>query len=201
MYKKIKLPYKFEDLEGYLSKTNLDNHYNVLYEGYVNNFNKILKDIENARLSGNYDNIKALEKELSFQGGGAILHTLFFENLTPIKNNVSNNLKRKIEEDFGSLEVFKEQFIKSTTKIEGSGWGILGYNKSLNRLIILQVEKHSNLSIWDFIPILVIDIWEHAYYLDYITKKDDYMNKIFEIINWDVVEKRYQEAKIDNWLN
>ncbi|MDD4188323.1 MAG: superoxide dismutase [Bacilli bacterium] len=193
MYEKIKLPYQFDELSSYISKETLENHYNLLYEGYVNNFNKVLQDLENARLTNNYDNIKALEKDLAFQGGGAILHTMYFENLTPQKTNISQSLKRKIEEDFGGINEFREQFIKSTSKIEGSGWGILGYNKSLNKLIILQVEKHSNLSIWDFIPLLVIDIWEHAYYLDYQTKKEEYLNKTMDIINWDVVSKRFNE--------
>ena len=195
MYKKIKLSYTFKDFNGFLSEENLENHFNILYEAYVNNFNKVLTELETARLTENYDNIKALEKELAFQGGGAILHSLFFENLTPEKKVIPEELKIKIEEDFGEFNIFAKQFLKSTTKIEGSGWGILGYNKSLNRLIILQAEKHSNLTIWDFIPILVIDVWEHAYYLDYKTKREEYINKILEIINWDVVNKRYQEAK------
>lgn len=193
MYEKITLPYQFDELANYISKKTLENHYNVLYEGYVKNFNKVLKDLETARQTKNYDNIKALEKDLAFQGGGAILHTMYFENLTPHKTNMSLDLKRKVEESFGGINEFKEQFIKSTSKIEGSGWGILGYNKSLNKLIILQVEKHSNLSIWDFVPLLVIDIWEHAYYLDYQTKKDDYLNRIIDIINWDIVSKRFSE--------
>ena len=195
MYEKIKLPYSLKDFEGYISEENLENHYNILYEGYVNNFNKVLKELETARLSENYDNIKALEKDLAFQGAGAILHSWFFENLTPGKSEMPKDLKRKIEEDFGGIEVFKKQFTKSTTKIEGSGWGILGYNKALNKLIILQAEKHSNLSIWDFTPILIVDAWEHAYYLDYKTKREEYINKVLEIINWDVVNKRYLEAK------
>lgn len=193
MYEKITLPYQFDELANYISKKTLENHYNVLYEGYVKNFNKVLKDLETARQTKNYDNIKALEKDLAFQGGGAILHTMYFENLTPHKTNMSLDLKRKVEESFGGINEFKEQFIKSTSKIEGSGWGILGYNKSLNKLIILQVEKHSNLSIWDFVPLLVIDIWEHAYYLDYQTKKEEYLNKIINIINWDIVSKRFKE--------
>lgn len=194
MYEKLDLKYSFKDLEDYFSETNLDNHYNVLYEAYVNNFNKVLNELETARKNANYDNIKALEKELAFQGGGAVLHTLFFENLTPKKNEIPNELKTKIEKDFGKVDNFIKQFVNSTGKIEGSGWGLLGYNKALDKLIILQAEKHSNLSIWDFTPILVIDIWEHAYYLDYLTKKEIYLNKVLEIVDWNVVNDRYQNA-------
>ena len=145
-------------------------------------------------MQDNYDNIKALEKELAFQGGGAILHSLFFENITPYEKEVTDEFKKKIEKSFGDYKIFIKHFIKSALKIEGSGWGILGYSKSTDKLIILQVEKHSNLTIWDFIPLLVIDVWEHAYYLDYKTKREEYLNKIVDIINWEIVYKRYLEA-------
>ncbi len=194
MLEKLKIPYSLQDFEGYLSEDNLDNHYNILYENYVNNYNKVLRDLENARLQDNYDNIKSLEKELAFQGGGAILHSLYFENITPNKKEVPEELEKKIQEDFGDFDIFVKHFIKSTVKIEASGWGILGYSKSNNKLIILQVEKHSNLTIWDFIPLLVIDVWEHAYYLDYKTKREEYLNKMMDIINWDAVYYRYLEA-------
>ncbi|NLL01437.1 MAG: superoxide dismutase [Mollicutes bacterium] len=194
MLEKIQLPYSLQDFAGYLSVENLDNHYNILYENYVNNYNQVLRDLENARLQDNYDNIKALEKELAFQGGGAILHSLFFENITPYEKEVTDEFKKKIEKSFGDYKIFIKHFIKSALKIEGSGWGILGYSKSTDKLIILQVEKHSNLTIWDFIPLLVIDVWEHAYYLDYKTKREEYLNKIVDIINWEIVYKRYLEA-------
>ena len=95
-----------------------------------------------------------------------------------------------LEEDFESFDKFKDQFINNMINIEGSGWSILGYSKIINKLIILQAEKHQNQTIWDFTPLLVIDMWEHAYYLDYKTNKKLYAENIFNYINWDIVYNR-----------
>lgn len=189
--KMIPLPYSYNDF-NFISEETMKNHYEVLYKGYVDNYNKTLGDLEKARNENNYSNIKALEKNLAFQGAGAVLHQLFFENISPTKTTMCDCLKEKIIKDFGSLDAFKEQFINNITNIEGSGWGILGYSKILDKLIIIQVEKHQDQTIWDFVPLLVIDIWEHAYYLDYVTKKKEYANDIFEFINWNIVKERYK---------
>lgn len=189
--KMIPLPYSYNDF-NFISEETMRNHYEVLYKGYVDNYNNTLSDLEKARGENNYSNIKALEKNLAFQGAGAVLHQLFFENISPTKTTMCDCLKEKIIKDFGSLDAFKEQFINNITNIEGSGWGILGYSKILDKLIIIQVEKHQDQTIWDFVPLLVIDIWEHAYYLDYVTKKKEYANDIFEFINWNIVKERYK---------
>ncbi len=190
MMEMIPLDYNFNEFK-FLSEENLKNHYDILYNGYVNNYNKVLKELEKARSENNFENIKALEKNLAFQGAGAVLHELFFENITPQNQQPKGNVLGRIKKDFGSLEIFRNQFISNITNIEGSGWGLLGYSKSQDRLIILQAEKHQDQTIWDFIPLLVIDIWEHAYYLDYITDKKTYAENIFDSINWEIVEKRY----------
>lgn len=190
MMEMISLPYEYNDF-SILSELTMKNHYEILYKGYVDNYNKVLKDLEIARLNNDYSNIKCLEKNLAFQGAGAVLHQLFFENIHPNKVIISDRFKSILNKDFGSFYAFKNQFINNLTNIEGSGWGILGYSKTLDKLIILQAEKHQNQTIWDFIPLLVIDIWEHAYYLDYITNKKEYANNIFDYINWVVVEERY----------
>lgn len=191
MYKMIELNYSFDSFEPTISTETMQLHYEKLYKGYVVNYNKVLNDLANARNSKDYSNIKGMERNLSFQGSGAILHSLFFENLTPNANNIPATLLAKIEVDFGSLEQFKEQFIANITNIEGSGWGILGYLPDIDKLVILQCEKHQNLTIWGIVPILVIDIWEHAYYLDYQTDKKKYAESIYKFINWLEVYKRY----------
>lgn len=192
MFKMIMLDYNLNDFEGYLSKDALEHHYEVLYKGYVDNYNKVLNDLKLARANSDYKNIKCLEKNLAFQGAGAILHTLYFENITPHQTNINQKLLTKIINDFVSFDKFKDQFINNLTNIEGSGWGILGYSKSLDKLIILQAEKHQDQTIWDFIPLLVIDAWEHAYYLDYKTDKMNYANKTFNYINWNKVLERFK---------
>lgn len=192
-YKIINLPYTYDAFEPYISSKTMKNHYEILYKGYANKFNNTLSKLDASRKNNNYENIKCLEKDLSFQGAGAILHEMFFENITPIKKNISKELITRINNSFGNINNLIKQFIESSSNIEGSGWGILGYTKSLDKLIILQCEKHQNLSIWDFCPILVIDVWEHAYYLDYKTEKRKYLNKIFEFIDWGIVDNRLKK--------
>lgn len=187
----IKLNYSFDSFEPIISKETMQLHYEKLYKGYVDNYNKVLNDLMSARNSNDFSNIKSLEKNLSFQGSGAVLHSLFFENLTPNNNPIPKPLLAKIESDFGTIEQFKAQFIANISNIEGSGWGILGYLPDMNKLVIMQCEKHQNLTIWGIIPILAIDIWEHAYYLDYQTDKKKYSESIYNFINWTEVYKRY----------
>ncbi len=200
MYEMIKLPYQFTDFPDTLSPENLRLHYDILYKGYVDKYNKAMLDLDEARNTNNYDRIKCLEKELVFQGAGAILHTLFFENITPRKTNISPRLLNHITKDFNSLNTFMEQFIKSSISIEGSGWNLLGYNKKLNKLFIIQAEKHQNLTLWDFTPILALDMWEHAYYLDYGTNKQRYVENVLSIINWDIVDNRLDKAIKDSMI-
>lgn len=190
-----KLKYSYDAFEPVISKETMKEHYEVLYKGYVNNCNKALEKLEQARNTQNYDQIKCMEKELSFQGAGAILHEYFFENIAPFQTKIHVSMLEKIHQDFGNEKNFKDQFINNASNIEGSGWGILGYSNKLDKLIILQCEKHQDLTIWDFIPLLVIDVWEHAYYLDYMAKKKDYLENIFKMINWEVVSMRYIEIK------
>lgn len=191
MYKMIKLNYSFDSFEPIISKETMQLHYEKLYKGYVDNYNKVLNELMSVRNSNDFSNIKSLEKNLSFQGSGAVLHSLFFENLTPSNNAIPKPLLAKIENDFGTIEQFKAQFIANISNIEGSGWGILGYLPDMNKLVIMQCEKHQNLTIWGIIPILVIDIWEHAYYLDYQADKKKYAESIYNFINWIEVYKRY----------
>lgn len=194
MYKMIKLPYSYDNFEPIISKETMKNHYEILYKGYSDKLNATLSKINNARNNNDYTNIKCLKKELSFQGSGAILHEMFFENITPSKTKISKELITRINNNFNNFNNFINEFIETSTNIEGSGWTILGYTKALDKLLILQCEKHQDLSIWDFDPILVIDIWEHAYYLDYQTKKKEYIKNIFQFINWEIVDTRLKNS-------
>lgn len=123
MFRPIELPYLLDALEPYYSKETLDLHYNILYKGYVDNLNKTEEKLKQARDTGDFSNIKCLEKEVSFQGSGAILHTLFFENMKPYskgEKGPNNNLNNQITKDFGSFEKFKSQFIEASKVVEGS---------------------------------------------------------------------------------
>lgn len=193
MIEQIKLPYSLDALEPYYSKETLDLHYNILYKNYVQKTNQALVNLDRARTENNFTNIKCLEKELSFQGSGALLHALFFENLKPaneIDDVLDFRLERQIIKDFGSFDKFKNQFVQAAINVEASGWCILVWVREFNKLEILQCEKHQNLTLWGCIPILVIDMWEHSYYLQYKTRRIDYINAFWNIVNWKEANKR-----------
>lgn len=194
MIKKIDLPYPVNALEPYYSKETLMLHYDVLYTGYVDNTNKTQEKLEKARESNNFENIKCLEKDLSFFGSGAILHELFFENLGPaIPTSPDIKLMEQINKDFGSYDKFKEQFTSSAKVVEASGWNLLVWVPNFKKLEILQCEKHQNLTLWGCEPLLVLDMWEHSYYLQYKTKRDEYIKAFWNIVNWNVVNKRFSK--------
>lgn len=196
MIKKIDLPYPMDALEPYYSKETLVLHYNILYAGYVDNTNKTEEKLRKAREENVFENIKCLEKDLSFFGSGAILHELFFTNMGPaIPTSPSIELMQQINTDFGSYDKFKAQFTESSKIVEASGWNLLVWVPDFNRLEILQCEKHQNLTLWGCMPLLVLDMWEHSYYLQYKTSRADYINAFWNIVNWNAINKRWKDIK------
>ncbi len=192
MINKIVLPYPVDALEPYYSKETLVLHYDILYSGYVDNTNKTEEKLSAARRENNFENIKCLEKDLSFYGSGVILHEMFFKNMgIPIPSNPNISLMEQINIDFGSYEKFKNQFTESSKVVEASGWNLLVWVPRFKKLEILQCEKHQNLTLWGCVPLLVLDMWEHSYYLQYKTKRIDYINAFWNIINWNEVNKRW----------
>lgn len=193
MVKMIELPYPINGLEPYYSAETLDLHYHILYKGYVDKTNAVEEKLKKAREESDYSNIKCLEKELSFQGSGAILHKLFFENMGPaIPTNPDGNLMEQIIKDFGSYEKFKKQFAEAAAVVEASGWCILAWIPQFQKLEVLQCEKHQNLTLWGCKPLLVLDMWEHSYYLQYKTNRPEYITNFWNILNWNLVNKRFQ---------
>lgn len=192
MLKMKELQYPINALEPYYSKETLEIHYNVLYKGYVENTNKTEEKLENARRLQDFKNIKCLEKDLSFFGSGVILHELFFENMGPaIPTSPNKSLMEQIIKDFGTYEIFKEQFTESSKVVEASGWNLLVWVPRFNKLEILQCEKHQNLTLWGCIPLLVLDMWEHSYFLQYRTNRLEYINAFWNIVNWNSVNRRW----------
>ena len=195
MVNKIDLTYPLDALEPYYSKETLALHYDILYAGYVNNTNKTVEKLKKAREENNFENIKCLEKDLSFFGSGAILHELFFSNMGPaVPTSPSVELMKQINTDFGIYDKFKSQFTESSKVVEASGWNLLVWVPKFKKLEILQCEKHQNLTLWGCVPLLVLDMWEHSYYLQYKTNKADYINAFWNIVNWNVVNKRWNSV-------
>lgn len=196
--KAIELPYPFNALEPYYSRETLELHYNELYKGYITNTDKTQEKLKEVRKTGDFSNIKCLEKNLSFFGSGVILHELFFLNMGPaIPTSPNKQLLEQIIADFGSYDSFKRQFVEAAVAVEASGWTLLVWEPRFRKLEILQCEKHQNLTLWGCIPLLVIDMWEHSYYLQYKTNRREYVNQFWNILNWNEVNRRYTKLCFD----
>lgn len=190
-----KLPYEYDALEPYLDQETLKIHHDKHHKGYVDGLNKAMEALNKARENNDFSLIKHYERELAFNGSGHILHTLYWENMCPDpKKKPSGDLMKQIEKDFGSYENFKTQFTKAAAAVEGSGWAILAYHPLLCRLDILQCEKHQNLTVWMCQPILILDVWEHAYYIKYQNKRADFIEAFWNICNWEKVEARFDHC-------
>ena len=189
------LAYPYEALEPYYDEETLRLHHGKHHQSYVDGLNKAEAQLVEARSRSDYGLIKHWLKELAFHGSGHILHTLFFENLAPAgQSSPGSKTRSQVDQDFGSFDDFKKMFTAAAAAVEGSGWALLCYNPSFKKLEILQAEKHQNLTQWGVIPLLVIDMWEHAYYLKYQNRRPEYIAAWWNIVNWDIVEERLVKA-------
>ena len=186
------LPYPYDALEPVISSNTLHIHHNAHHKSYVKALNKTEIKLVKARENNNFELIKCLENDLAFNGSGHILHSIYWTVMSPIGIGGCPGPQtfKHIDSYFGSFPAFRKQFSKAAIKVEGSGWAILTWQPTWQRLEILQAEKHQNLTQWSGIPILVLDVWEHAYYLDYQNKREDYVDSWWQTVNWPEVEKR-----------
>ena len=195
-----KLPYEYNSLEPEINEQTIKIHHDKHHQGYVDKLNKALKnypELQEKPVEELIKNINNISEEIRTavrnNGGGHLNHTFFWKILkkgtTPEEKNILNEITSK----FGSLEQFKIQLKESATKIFGSGWTWLVLNN--NQLEIINTPGHENPISQRMIPLLVIDMWEHAYYLKYQNKKGEYVDSFFNIINWDKVNELYLNNK------
>ncbi len=189
------LPYAYDALEPFYDEQTVTIHHDLHHKAYVDGLNKAEAKLAEARLNGDFSLVKHWEKEIAFHGSGHILHTLFFENICPDKCEPAGALLDQIKQDLDSFEAFQAQFTAAANAVEGSGWAILVWNPMFRKLEILQIEKHQNLAQWGVIPLLVLDVWEHAYYLKYQNRRAEWINAWWNLVCWDTVEKRFSKAK------
>ncbi len=191
-----KLPYDYRDLEPFMSEEQLRIHHTKHHQAYVNGANNILQKLDKAHKENLDIDIKATLKELSWNIGGHLLHTLFWENMKPPSTVVGKPgglLGDAIEKEFGSFERFKKEFSQAAISVEGSGWAALTYCMQTSRPLIMQVEKH-NTNVYPMFRILmVLDVFEHAYYIDYKNDRAKFVESFWNILNWDTVAKRFDE--------
>jgi len=193
------LPYGYGDLAPSISEEQLRIHHTKHHQAYVTGANTLYERLDKARKEGSDVDQKAVAKELSFHIGGFLLHALFWENLAPAGKGgggvPGGALAQQIEKDFGSFERFKKEFIAATAGVEGSGWGALSYCRKTGRLVLMQIEKH-NVNVFPAFPVLmVVDAWEHAYYIDYKNDRAKYLENIWNIISWKAVGSRFENAR------
>lgn len=194
------LPYPYNALEPYIDEKTMRLHHTAHHKSYVDGLNKAEKEMQKARQTGDYALIKHWEREAAFNGAGHYLHTIFWHNMRPGGGGrPKGDLLRQIEQTFGTFQHFKQHFSAAAEKVEGVGWALLVWSPRSHRLEILQAEKHQNLSQQDVIPLLVLDVWEHAYYLKYQNKRKDYIEAWWNVVNWEDVSSRYQAASQLKW--
>ncbi len=194
-HKLPELPYDYNALEPYYDEQTVKIHHDLHHKSYVDGLIKAEQQLAQARQQNDYSLIKHWEKELAFHGSGHILHTLFWENMAPTGQvGPAHELMDQIQNDFGSFDAFKKQFSAASAAVEGSGWAVLGWNPIFQQLVILQAEKHQNLTLWGIAPLLVLDVWEHAYYLKYQNRRAEFISAWWNIVNWQEVDQRFIKA-------
>jgi len=197
-YSLPKLPYGYTALAPQISEEQLKIHHMKHHQAYVNGANAIFERLDKARKEKADIDMKATLKELSFHIGGFRLHNLFWENLAPAGNGgggiPKGGLATVLDDEFGTFDRFKKEFTQAAVSTEGSGWAVLTYCRKTGRPLIMQIEKHNMDVIPGFAILLVLDVWEHAYYLDYKNDRAKFVNAFWEIVNWDAVLQR-----IDTW--
>lgn len=186
------LPYPYNALEPVISSTTLQIHHDRHHKSYVEGLNKAELKLVEARQNRDFSLIKHWERELAFHGSGHILHSIYWTVMAPIGRGGQPGMhtQNQITRYFGSFPVFKEQFGTAGVDVEASGWAVLVWNPAWGRLEILNAEKHQDLTQWGSIPVLVLDVWEHAYYLDYQNRRKDYVDAWWQVVNWYEVERR-----------
>ncbi|WP_100330690.1 superoxide dismutase [Bacillus xiapuensis] len=190
------LPYRYNALEPYIDEETMRLHHDIHHQSYVDGLNKAEKEMAKARRTNDFALIKHWEREAAFNGAGHYLHSIFWKVMCPSGGGKpAGGLERELAHSFGSFSDFKKHFSAAAEKVEGGGWAILVWSPQAQRMEILQAEKHQNLSQWDVVPLLVLDVWEHAYYLKYKTKRKEYIENWWNIVCWDEVHKRLKRAK------
>ena len=196
-YELPELDYAYDALEPHISGEIMELHHTKHHQNYVNGANAALDKLQAARENGEIAGVvTALSKDLAFNLGGHTNHSLFWKNLSPNGGGEpTGELAEAINRDFGSFEKFQEHFNGAALGLQGSGWAVLGYDHVADRLVIEQMtDQQGNLSI-NLTPLLLLDMWEHAFYLQYKNVKPDYVNAWWNVVNWKDVAERYAAAK------
>ncbi len=198
-YRLPPLPYGYADLEPFIDAQTVKLHHDIHHAGYVRGANAAVAELEQIRRTGGdaIRQVRAATDALTFNLAGHVLHDVYWKSMKkggggdpPAGSEAAKLLTR----DFGSLDAFRANLAAAAVQVQGSGWGVLVYEPLAQRLLVLQAEKHQNDGVGGVVPLLALDVWEHAYYLKYQNKRPDYVKAFLELIDWASVEQRLQTA-------
>ena len=195
-YQLPELSYDYAALEPHISARIMELHHSKHHQAYVTGANAALEAMEKARSEDSFATLPKLQKDLAFNLGGHVNHSIFWKNLSPSSSAPEGDLAAAIAEYFGSFEAFKNHFSAAAIGIQGSGWAYLAWDALGNRMIIGQLyDQQGNLAMGN-IPLLMLDMWEHAFYLDYQNVKADYVKAFWNIVNWEDVANRFGSVSV-----
>jgi len=189
------LTYDYGALEPHISGKIMQLHHDKHHKGYVDGANAALEQLAEARTKNDFSRIAALEEALAFNLSGHVLHSLFWKNLAPNAGGTpTGKLATQIDRDFGGFNSFKSQLTKAAATCMGSGWGALMWDSLSGRLLTVQIHDHQSQTVQGAVPLLVIDAWEHAWYLQYLNEKTKFFDAIWNVVNWKDVAQRFEQA-------
>nr|NLD41353.1 superoxide dismutase [Actinomycetales bacterium] len=196
VYTLPELPYDYAALEPHISAKIMELHHSKHHKAYVDGANTALEKMAEAREKGDFGTIGKLEKDLAFNLGGHLNHSVFWKNMAPdAGGEPEGDIADAIADSFGSFEAFKKQFDGVATSIQGSGWAVLAHDSVSGRLVTFQMYDQQNSVPVGTLPLLQLDMWEHAFYLDYLNVKADYVKAWWNLVNWQNVNSRLSSLK------
>jgi Fe-Mn family superoxide dismutase len=196
VYELPDLPYGYDALEPHIDARIMELHHDKHHQGYVDGANAALEKLESMREGGDFGDTRAVKRSLAFNLSGHVNHTVFWENMSPDGGGEpGGELADAIEGDFGSVEGCMSDFSAAAKNVEGSGWGMLVYDHVGDRLLVTAAENHQNQHASGATPLLVLDVWEHAYYLQYENNRGEYVDNFWNVVDWDDVARRYDQAR------
>lgn len=189
------LPYAYDALAPLYEERTLRLHHDKHHAAAVKDLNKALQELGRARDVADYDRVRALSRDLACDGSSHVLHSLFWRSMAPGGVRPEQAFTAAMSESFGSLERGAAQLAAASKAVEASGWGLLVWEPMAERLLVLQAERHEDLTLWGVVPLLVCDVWEHAYYLQYQDDRGAWVDAFMKLANWGFAAKRLAQAR------
>ncbi len=190
------LPYAYDALDPHIDESTMKLHHDLHHKGYVDGLNAAEKKLAAMRESGDFSAVQAVQRALAFHGSGHFNHCVFWENMSPDGGGTpGGDLAARIDTDFGGFDGFRSHFSQASVTVEGNGWGVLAWHPVAGHLITMASMNHQNQGIHGAIPLLMLDVWEHAYYLKYQNKRAAYVEAWWNVVNWENVAERYDAAR------